>query len=75
MTLKLNSKYLDSFINSDELAGIKPQVETAVELLHNKKGLGNDFLGFLLGFGRGFGRFGFGGCIFFFQSEILFRGE
>ena len=47
MTLKLNSKYLDSFINSDELAGIKPQVETAVELLHNKKGLGNDFLGWL----------------------------
>lgn len=37
--------------------------------------LGNDFLGFFLGLGRGFGRFGFGGCIFFFQSEILFRGE
>ena len=45
MTLKLNSKYLESFVNSDELAGIKPQVETAVDLLHNKKGLGNDFLG------------------------------
>ena len=47
MTLKLNSKYLESFVNSDELAGIKPQVETAVDLLHNKKGLGNDFLGWL----------------------------
>lgn len=47
MTLKLNPKYLDSFVNSDELAGIKPQVETAAELLHSKKGLGNDFLGWL----------------------------
>ncbi|MBE6853581.1 MAG: glucose-6-phosphate isomerase [Ruminococcus sp.] len=47
MTLKLNSKYLDSFINSDELTGIKPQVDTAAELLHSKKGLGNDFLGWL----------------------------
>lgn len=47
MTLKLNSKYLDSFVNSDEIAGIKPQVETAAELLHSRKGLGNDFLGWL----------------------------
>lgn len=37
--------------------------------------LGNDFLCFFLGFGRGFGRFDFGECILFFQSEILFRGE
>ena len=28
--------------------------------------LGNDFLGFFLGFGRGSGRFGFGGGTFFF---------
>ena len=47
MTLKLNSKYLDSFVNSDEITGIKPQVETAAELLHSRKGLGNDFLGWL----------------------------
>ena len=47
MTLKLNSKYLDGFLGKDELTGIKPQVEAAVELLHSKKGLGNDFLGWL----------------------------
>ncbi len=47
MTLKLNSKYLAGFLEKDELTGIKPQVEAAVELLHSKKGLGNDFLGWL----------------------------
>jgi len=47
MSLKLNTKYLESFINPDELNGIKPQVETAAETLHNKSGLGNDFLGWL----------------------------
>lgn len=47
MTLKLNTKYLDSYVNQDELKGIKEQVSTAAELLHSKKGLGNDFLGWL----------------------------
>ncbi len=47
MTLKLNLKYLDGFLEKDELTGIKPQVEVAAELLHSKKGLGNDFLGWL----------------------------
>ena len=47
MTLKLNAKYLESFVGSDEMAGIKPQVDKAVELLHSKTGLGNDFLGWL----------------------------
>lgn len=47
MTLKLNPKYLESYVNKDELEGIKPQVNTAAELLESKKGLGNDFLGWL----------------------------
>ncbi len=47
MSLKVNVKYLKDFINADELAGIKPQVETAVKALHEKTGLGNDFLGWV----------------------------
>ncbi len=47
MSLKLNAKYLKDFINADELAGIKSQVETAAKTLHEKSGLGNDFLGWV----------------------------
>ncbi len=47
MALKLNTKYIESFINEDELAGVKSQVELATATLHNKTGLGNDFLGWL----------------------------
>jgi glucose-6-phosphate isomerase len=47
MSLKLNTKYVENFINADELAGIKPQVELAAKILHEKSGLGNDFLGWL----------------------------
>ena len=47
MSLKLNTKYLKDYINSDEMTGIKAQVEAAAESLHNKSGLGNDFLGWV----------------------------
>ncbi len=47
MSLKLNTKYLKDYINSDELAGIKSQVEAAADSLHKKNGLGNDFLGWV----------------------------
>lgn len=47
MALKLNTKYIESFINEDELAGVKSQVELAAATLHNKTGLGNNFLGWL----------------------------
>ena len=47
MSLKLNTKYLKDFVNADELTGIKSQVEAAAETLHNKTGLGNDFLGWV----------------------------
>ncbi|MBP3250506.1 MAG: glucose-6-phosphate isomerase [Ruminococcus sp.] len=47
MSLKLNTKYLADFINADEMAGIKSQVEAAASSLHSKSGLGNDFLGWV----------------------------
>lgn len=33
MSLKLNTKYLKDYINSDEMTGIKAQVEAAAESL------------------------------------------
>lgn len=47
MSLKLNAKYLSSFVKAEELDGMKAQVETAVKTLHEKSGQGNDFLGWL----------------------------
>ncbi len=47
MSLKLNTKYVENFINADELDGIKAQVELAASVLHEGTGLGNDFLGWL----------------------------
>ena len=47
MSVKLNTKYLAKFVGEDELTGIKHQVEAAAEMLHNKTGLGSDFLGWL----------------------------
>lgn len=47
MAIRLNTKYLKDFISEDELCGIKPQIETAAKQLHDKSGLGNDFLGWL----------------------------
>jgi glucose-6-phosphate isomerase len=47
MALKLNTKYLEGFVGEDELTGIREQVMTAAKTLHDKTGLGNDFLGWL----------------------------
>ncbi len=47
MALKLNTKYLEGFVGKDEMTGIKAQVETAAKMLHDKTGLGSDFLGWL----------------------------
>lgn len=47
MAIKLNEKHLSSFIAADEMAGIQPAVNTVAEMLENKTGLGNDFLGWL----------------------------
>ena len=47
MPLKLNEKHLSKFISADEFEAIKPQIESAHRLLHDKKGLGNAFLGWM----------------------------
>ena len=47
MALKLNTSYLSSFLNEDELKGIAVQAEAAAKVLHDKTGLGNDFLGWM----------------------------
>ncbi len=47
MAVTLNTKYLGSFITEEDMKGIKPQVETAAKMLHDRNGLGNDFLGWL----------------------------
>lgn len=47
MAVRLNAKYLAPFVNSEELKGIAPQVEAAHKTIHEKSGLGNDFLGWL----------------------------
>ena len=47
MALKLNTSYLAGFLGEDELKGISVQAEAAAKVLHEKSGLGNDFLGWL----------------------------
>ncbi len=47
MAVKLNTNYLDGFVNKHELDMICPTVATAHELLHSGKGAGSDFLGWL----------------------------
>lgn len=45
MTLKLNDRYLKEFITADDYAAIAPAIAQAHEMLVNKSGAGNDFLG------------------------------
>ncbi len=47
MSVKLNTKYLEGFLQEDELKALQPQVTAAHQQLHQKSGLGNDFLGWL----------------------------
>ncbi len=47
MAVTLNTKYLEGFVGKDEMTGIKEQVMTAARMLHDKSGLGSDFLGWL----------------------------
>ncbi len=47
MAVTLNTKYLEGFVGKDEMTGIKEQVMTAAKMLHEKSGLGSDFLGWL----------------------------
>ena len=45
MPISLNCKYLSKFIAPHELEAAKAQAELAAKTLHDKTGLGNDFLG------------------------------
>lgn len=47
MAIRFNDNYAKDFVSSNELDGLKPQIETAHKLLHEKTGLGNDFLGWV----------------------------
>lgn len=47
MSMKLNTKYLDSFITENEFQEMEGLLEGAHKLLTEKSGAGNDFLGWL----------------------------
>ena len=45
--MDIKFSYEDSFVNEKELENIKPFVKISHQMLHEKKGAGNDFLGFI----------------------------
>ena len=47
MSVRLKSQYVSSFIGKDELSNIQPAVTAAHEMLVNRSGAGNDFLGWV----------------------------
>ena len=47
MSVTLNDKHLREFVSNDEYTSIAPQIEAAHKLLHDKTGLGNDFVGWV----------------------------
>lgn len=47
MAIKLNDRYLSSFVAEHELTAIAPAVKAAHDQLVNRNGLGNDFLGWI----------------------------
>lgn len=47
MAVTLNAKYLEPFVNHEELEAIFPQVQAAHRTIHEKSGPGNDLLGWL----------------------------
>ena len=47
MSLKLNDKFLNGFVSSDELASVATEAKSAYELVKSGKGEGNDFLGWV----------------------------
>ncbi|MBE6645146.1 MAG: glucose-6-phosphate isomerase [Ruminococcaceae bacterium] len=47
MSLKLNDKFLNGFVSSDELASVAAEAKSAYELVKSGKGEGNDFLGWV----------------------------
>lgn len=47
MAIKLNDKHLASFVKPHELQALQPAISAAHQQLHEKNGLGNDFLGWV----------------------------
>lgn len=47
MAVFLNTKHLRPFVGEHELAALEPQLRAAHEQLHQKSGLGSDYLGWL----------------------------
>ncbi len=47
MATKLIDKYLNKFITDEEYVAIEPQINVAHDILHSKRGLGNNFLGWI----------------------------
>ena len=47
MPIKLNTKYLESFISEDDYKSIAPEIIKAHDLLKTKSGAGSDFLGWI----------------------------
>lgn len=47
MAIKLNTKYLDSFVTAQEIGSMKAEIKDAHKKLVDKTGEGNDFLGWL----------------------------
>lgn len=47
MALEFNYSFASQFIKENDLKGLETQVSAAHDLIHNKNGLGNDFLGWV----------------------------
>lgn len=47
MSVKFSGKHLRGFVSEHEFAAMEPQLKTAHQLLHEKNGPGNEFLGWL----------------------------
>ena len=47
MALNFNYKYASGFLCENDFKGLEAQVYAAHDMLHNKSGLGNDFLGWI----------------------------
>ena len=47
MSMKLETRYTQGFVRAHEMTALQPQVSAAHRQLHDRSGLGNDFLGWL----------------------------
>ena len=47
MALNFTSKYADGFFGENEIKGLVPQIKAAHQMINDKSGLGNDFLGWV----------------------------